>query len=252
MCVGVADQCASASGTVVGDRRRTVGGDYVDIEIDEPVAGDIGVGASYSMGSVTHRAGESVVDMASVLGEGGIGDDLGEVVALAAEGVGPGNREIGIRKEVADGGARRGGLTNFVAPFKNVRPLGTVWPIGPRASEFAIVIRVMAVSAEDARSHVPAERGSVELQHLSAQARLRKSAIAVVHHGMAGARGQQKLRDDVEGISQENHTCGQIAESDVIHNFARAGTVATQAIVILVDRRIDHGHPVAGVDAHGS
>ena len=106
MRVGVTDQGAGASDAIVRNRCSTVGSDYIDIEVDEPLTRYAAICASNAVGSVAYRAGEAVVDMARVLCERRVGNDLGEVVTFAAQGIGASHGQVGIGQQVSNGTAR--------------------------------------------------------------------------------------------------------------------------------------------------
>ena len=89
---------AGVGGAVVDDGRGSILGDDVDIEIYQALATDAGIGASHAVRGVTGRTAEAGVDVALVLSEAGVGHDVAQTVALAAERVGAVHAEIGIAK----------------------------------------------------------------------------------------------------------------------------------------------------------
>ena len=56
---------------------------------------------------------------------------VGQIVALAAQGVRPVDAQVGIGKEIGDQLARRRGLAEFVAALQDVGPLEPWGPFGP-------------------------------------------------------------------------------------------------------------------------
>ena len=148
---------------VVGDGRGSILGYDVDVEIHEALSADAWVGASHPVGGVARRTGEAGVDVALMLGEAGIRHDAAQAVALAAERVRTIDAEIGIAKEIIHQLPGRDGLAEFVAALEDVRPLGAVGAVRARASEFAIVVAVVTVGAEDLRADGAAGRQAIEL-----------------------------------------------------------------------------------------
>lgn len=80
----VTREAAGIGSPGIGDGGRSIGGDDVDVKIDEPLTGDGAAGASHAVGSVAGRAREAVIEMASMFGEAGICHDLSEAMALSA------------------------------------------------------------------------------------------------------------------------------------------------------------------------
>lgn len=182
----VAGEGAGIGGAGIADGSGRVGGDDVDVEIDEAFAGDSGIAGTHAMRGMARGTREAIVDVAGMLGESGIGNNLIEVMALRAEGVGTVHGEVGAGKEVGDEQAGGGSLAELVTALENVRPLRAVRTIRTKAAKFAIVIAVVTIAASDARAHGAPQRDAIELEHLSAQAGLRERAGAIVSDGMAG------------------------------------------------------------------
>src|SRR6266566_2551902 len=108
-----------------------------------------------------------------------------------------------------------------------MRTIGAVTP------EFPIVVAVVAVSAEDAVSHAASGRGSIQIQHLGAQTRLRQRTASVVSHRVARSGGGTELRDDVQRIARGCDPNRQISEFRV-RGFSSTGPMAAQTVFILV------------------
>ncbi len=245
----VAGQNAGVGGVVVGDGRGSVLADDVDVEIDESLAGDVGIRASDAVGGVTNRTSETGVDVAGVLRELGIGEET-QVMALTAHCIGAVHAEVGIAIEVGDELSGGDGLVEFVAALEDVSPLGSVWTVRSGAAEFAIVVGVMAVGTEDLVSHGPARSKSIEIEHIRHQTGLRKGAVADVSDGMARSGGGAELQDDVERIAGGRCTHGKIAV-DGPNRFAGAASVTAEAILVLIDDGIDDGNSIVGADTDG-
>ena len=112
-------------------------------------------------------------------------------------------------------------------------------PVGAGSSELPIIVAVVAVGAEDLCAHHAALRDSVQVQHGRPQTRLRKAAVAGVRHWVTGDRRKGKLRNDVQRIAGGNHAGRQVSV-DYINCFARTGSMAAEAIIVLIDGRSKH------------
>ena len=84
----MASESAGIGRLCVGNWLGSVGSDDADIEVDEPFSRDTAVDGAEAVTGVAGGTGEAIVDVPSVLREGGVGDDVGEVVALSAECIG--------------------------------------------------------------------------------------------------------------------------------------------------------------------
>lgn len=74
----------------IGNRRRAIGGDHVDVKVHQAFAGDVGRLSAHPVAGMANRAGDPVLlHMAGVLGEAGVIQDLVKVMAFPAQGVGP-------------------------------------------------------------------------------------------------------------------------------------------------------------------
>ena len=91
-------------------------------------------------------------------------------MALAAQGVGTGYAEIGIGEEVLDQAAGGDCLAEFITAFEDVGPAGAMRAVRTCAAEFAIVVAVVAVGAEDLRAHGAALGDAIEVEHVGQQA----------------------------------------------------------------------------------
>ena len=109
--------------TVVGNGRASILGNHVNIKIHQPLSRDIRGCCAHTVGSVAYRATEARVDMALMLGEGGVCHDIAQIVAFAAHRVRPANAEIGVGIKIRDQLARPGCLAGNVLPFQDVGPL---------------------------------------------------------------------------------------------------------------------------------
>ena len=132
------------------------------------------------MSGVTHRAGESCVDVDRMLGEAGVGNDVGQIVTFGTQGIR--SLRSGIedrRKKILDctsrtSGGREAGrhLAELVTPLQNMRELRTVRSIRSGAPKFAIIVAVVAVRAKNARGNRPPLRAAVQIPHELEQAGL--------------------------------------------------------------------------------
>src|SRR5215467_2164137 len=165
---------AGAAAAIVGNARTAVWRHDVDIEIHQPLSCAVHLVGCRAVRCVAGGAGESRADVGSVLGETRVSHDVIQVVALAAEGVRPVVAEIRIWKEIRDRLPRRGRLTEFVTPLQDMGPLRAMRPIWPGAAEFTVVVRVMAIRAEDLDAYRASLRGSIQVPHVQQQAGLRQ------------------------------------------------------------------------------
>lgn len=100
------------------------------------------------MRSVARRTGKACVDVARMLRETAIADDLREVVALGAHPVGTGHAQIRGGKQIGNRPARDGGLTELVTPLEEMEPLRSVGPVCARTAEFAVIVAVVAIGSD--------------------------------------------------------------------------------------------------------
>ena len=105
--------------------------------------------------------------------------------------------------------------------------------IRPAATEFAIVVAVMAVGTEDPCTERAPLRMSIQIPDKLQQAGLRQGTITVVHHGMTLPRRSVELRDKVQRVSGGSDPRRQVSE-DGKNLFARTRTVTTQAGLELI------------------
>lgn len=90
VCGQVTDQHAGVRDTVVGDGKAAVWRHHVDIEVDEPLAGDGSARSSHAVSRVAGGAAEAGADVVAVLIPARVLHDLvREIVTLAAQGVRP-------------------------------------------------------------------------------------------------------------------------------------------------------------------
>ena len=115
--VVVTGERARIGRTIVSDGESACGTDYINVEVDEPFAGNASVLSAHSMGRVTSGTGEAIVNVAGVLAETGIVCDLAEVVTLCAHRVRAIHGEVRIREEVGDGPSGSAALAEFVTSF---------------------------------------------------------------------------------------------------------------------------------------
>ena len=82
----MADEHAAVGGAVVGDGLTVVGGDDVDVEVDEPLAAEVAAGGSHAVRGVAGGAREPCGDVGVVLIPTRVLHDLVlQVVAFAAQ-----------------------------------------------------------------------------------------------------------------------------------------------------------------------
>lgn len=246
MRVIVASQAAGIASLRIRDRIRAVRRNHIDIEIHEPHSGNGAAGAPHSVRGVANRAGKAIVNhMAGMLTETCIRRNLTQVVTFAAKRVRSVYAEVWVRKEIGDQLTGRRCLAELVTALQNVRPLRTVWAVRACPAELAIVVAVVTIRAENLRSHAASLCDAVQIEHIRQQAGLGQSTAANVSNRVARSTGDRKLRDHVQKIARRNQPHGRIPE-DGINGFARAGSMAAQTILELVDRGIHRGNAIGG------
>ena len=110
MRVIVASQGAGVGGSIVGDGLRTVGRDDFNIKVYEALPGNHGADTAHSVRGVACGTTEAVVDVACVVSEAGVGDDLRQIMALPAKAIWPIDAEVRIREEIQNQLARQSSL----------------------------------------------------------------------------------------------------------------------------------------------
>ena len=99
----------------------------------------------------------------------------------------------------------------------------------------------MAIGAEDLAAHGAAIRCAASfIQHGRQQAGLRQRLLRACITGWLDVARGGELGNHIQRIARRNRPQRQISV-DRIGNLAGAGAVAAQAILILIDRRIDDG-----------
>ena len=94
-------QNAGIGGSIVGDGKAAIWGDYIPVKVDQALAAYHSAGGSHAVGSMTGGTCETGADVAAVISPTGVLDDLaGQVMALGAHAVGSHGAEVGIREEI--------------------------------------------------------------------------------------------------------------------------------------------------------
>ena len=140
-----------------------------------------------------------------MLGETGVGKDLGEIVALRAHRERSSDAGIRIRERIRDRSARDRRLAELIIALKNVRIDRTVRTVGPSAPELAIVVAVMAVGAEKLCAHDARGCQPLFVEHIQQQAGLRQRTGSGVRYGMARSCGRCELRNQIQRIGSRHH-----------------------------------------------
>jgi len=107
---------------------------------------------------MTDRARKPGIDVNRVFAETDIRHHIAKVVTLGTQGIRASRPRTSNRREkILDGRSRSGEwretrchLAELVAPLQDVRELGTVRPVWASAAEFAVVIAIVAIGAEEA------------------------------------------------------------------------------------------------------
>lgn len=253
MIVIVAPESAGVLAPFVrdGSIRTVVRGYDPQIEIHHAHSGDIARRCAHAMCCMTDRARKPGIDVNRVFAKTDIRHHVAKVVTLGTQGIRPSRRRINNRREkILDGRSRSGEgrqaqchLAELVATLQDVRELGTVRPVWASAAEFAVVIAIVAIGAEEACAHWPPLGVSIQIQQVLTQAGLWERTVAVVHDRMARCCRRVELRGYIQRVSRVSRSCRQVAENGGTQ-LPRAGGVATQADLILTCRWIHDRRPV--------
>jgi len=170
----MAGQHTGAGPSVVADGSPVVLPDDVDVKIQEPFTGNRGGLGTHPMGRVTHRARKTVSRyVPRVLRETRVGQNLRQIVTLAAQRVRSIRTEIRVRVGIGDRSSRRCRLAELVVALQDVRVYRTVWSVGAGSTEFPVIVAVVTIRAEDPWTSEPRRNGPVQVQHVQPQAGLR-------------------------------------------------------------------------------
>lgn|SRR5437016_3116175 len=234
MRMSMTSQSTRIGGAIVRNGSSSVRRNHIDVKIDHSLSGRVSTLRAHTMCGMAGGTREAVINVAGVFAKARVAQDLVEVMALAAQRIGSVNCEVWIGEKVCQQLARSWSLADLVATLQNVdkfRPVGT---IRPGAAKFAIVLAIVAVSTEDAKSHGARGAGPIQIQHLAAQARLRQDATPVMHYRVARRRGGTELRNQVQGIGSGDLSDGEVSVFRRVRRLARTAAVATQAVFELI------------------
>ena len=179
----------------------------------------------------------------------GVSEDLGQVMTLSAQRVRPFHAGVRIGIKIGDQSTGRGRLAEFVAPLQQVGPLRSMGTVGARAAEFAVVVAVVAIGAEELVPTSRAEGDPVSFNMFTSRLGCGSTATTRVSHGMA--RGCRRARIPASRSTGRALRPREWADSRKIGRplLAHAGSVTAQTGFILIDGRNDRGHAVERTDA---
>ena len=181
----VAGQGASIAAAVIGNRCAVVLPHNVDVEIHQALARDSWGNRTHAVRRVADRTGEAILRyVVAVLREAGISHDFAQIVTLGAHAIGSIEAEVWIGKRVRHQSSRSRGLAELIIVLEDVRVDRAVGTIRPEPAEFAIIVAVVAIAAENPDSHQPPCR-AILIQHVGQQTGLRQRAQTIVGDGMA-------------------------------------------------------------------
>ena len=186
VCHCMADQRTGSSVAIVRNRHPAVRSNNIQVEVNEPVTAHRPISACDSVRRVTSRTRKTRIDVNGMLRPACVLDDVaGKIMAFAAHRVRPIHREIRIWKKVGDAlpGTRR--LAEFVTSLQDVGPFRSVRAARTQPAEFAVVITVVTIRAENLNPHLPSLTRSVQLRHVRQQTGLRVSRGTSVRYRMA-------------------------------------------------------------------
>lgn len=245
----VAHQRARVAAMVVGNRNAVIFSDYVRVKIHQPLSADARGICSHTVSTVAYRAAKAVLRyVQAVLREAGVSDNLRQVVTLRAHSIRPGEGQVGSGKKVRDHSTRRRSLAELIVAFEDVRVVRSVRTVRPGAAELAIVVAVVAIGAEDARSHHARRRRSILIQQVQQEAGLRQGTGSIMSHRVARRCRRSEFRNNVQRIWCRCHSRWRIPVDDQ-PLLARARAVAAQTIFILIDRRSKNGDTIQCADS---
>ena len=162
----MAGECASVAAAVIGNWSAIVLPHHIDVKIYQPFARDTRRNRAHPVRRVADRTGEPILRyVIAMLQEAGVAYHVAQVMALRAHAVRSVQAEVWIRKCIGDQASRRRGLAELVIVLEDVRVHRTVRAVRPRSAEFAIVVAVVTIGAENLQSHEP-RRGAVLIQHV--------------------------------------------------------------------------------------
>ena len=127
MCVIMADQAAGVRRTVVGDGRRAVGSDDVDIKVHQAFAGNVARLDAHPVSRMAYRARESVLlNVASMFAEAGVIHDLPQIVAFGTQSIratagAAMGADGGVWKQIGNNLAGSGRRTELITALQDVR-----------------------------------------------------------------------------------------------------------------------------------
>ena len=121
---------------------------------------------------------------------------------------GPVTVRSGLGKQIADQSARRRGLAELIIALEDMCVDRSMRAVGSGAAELAVVIAIVAIAAENSRSHRPRRGRAILIQHVDQQAGLRQRTRAIVRYRMARGRGRGELRMTFNGSGAETTRTG--------------------------------------------
>ena len=119
---------------------------------------------------------------------------------------------------------------------------------GGSNSGLVVVVAVVTIAAEDTHAHRAREVGPVKIQHLTPQTRLCERTLSIVHHRVTRSRGSAKFWNDVQGVAGSDQSHWKVAIFRGIDYFAGTGSMTPQAVLVLIQRRVQRGNAIGGTD----
>ncbi len=123
--------------------------------------------------------------------------------------------------------------------------------VRPCAAEFAVVVAVVAVGAQNAVRNRTPLGVAIEIPHELQQARLRQRTLALVHYRMARSCRNAELHDQIQRIAARRRTHGRITKNRQ-NLLAHTRAVTTQTDLILIHRGIHSRNTVSRADSNCS
>ena len=252
----------------VGNGRRSVGGHDVRVKIHQAFTGDGGRERTHPVRSMAGGTGKALIRYVNLVSayharetEAAEVHDGRQVMTFGTKGVRTTIRstaaQIGIRKEIQNGCSRSGtdrNLAELVPAFQDMVPLRPMGAIGANTAEFAVIVAVVAIGAEEAEPGAQlagAVSRAVEIQHVGPEAVLRPRTGGDVKHRMARGRRWRQLGNDIEGVRRADRSQRKIPVN-LQSLLAGARTVAPQAVLVLIRGGFENGDAIGGANAFRS
>ena len=150
----MAGQSAGVAAAVVGDRSAVVLRHHVNIKIHQAFARNSRGYRTHAVRSMADGTGEAVLrHVVAVLRKAGVSLDFVQIMTFGAHAVRAVEAYVWIGKQVRDLSARHSGLAELIVVLEDMRVDRTVRTVRADSTELAIVVAVVAITAENPDTH---------------------------------------------------------------------------------------------------